>query len=230
MNALGWVLILGGSFLIMAVWKGKVFDSAGNFVLPDLLKKASTALITGDTAGLSTLLSGSSDPTVAPTVATTDNSSAGTGAGGGSSFGKRGAVIAGAAQYRGDKYSQPRRREQGYSDCSSFVDKALKSAGINPPGNAWAVTTDYLHAADWKTIPVSQAQPGDIAVNATHMVLITDSAGNGVGQENPRVNVRSGTVASLMTGTGSYVFKSWTGYADSPTTGGGGGGGGTGSW
>lgn len=227
MNALGWICILGGSFLIMAVWKGKVFDSAGNFVLPDLVKQASTALLTGDTAKLSTLLAGSTDSTTAPVVAG-GATAAGTGTGGGaSSFGGRAAVVAGAQRYRGDKYSQAKRREPGWSDCSSFVDKALKSAGINPPGNAWAITTGYMHSPDWPVIPASQAQAGDIAVNANHMVLITDANLNAIGQENSQVNVRVGTVANLMTNTGGgYTIRTYKGYA-TPVAG---GGGGTGSW
>lgn len=229
MNALGWTMILGGAFLLTAVIKGKVFDSSGNFVLPDLIKTATTALLTGDSATLSTLFAGSADPTTDAAIPL-DNTAAGTGGGGGSSFGgKRGAVVAGAQKYMGDKYSQARRREVGWSDCSSFVDKALRSAGINPPGNEWAITTDYLHSSDWPTIPASQAQAGDIAVNATHMVLIVDGSLNAIGQENPRTNVRRGTVATLMTGTGSYVIKTWKGYG-SPVSSGGGGGGGTGSW
>ena len=31
-----------------------------------------------------------------------------------------------ALEYKGDKYSQPKRMERGYSDCSSLIYKALR--------------------------------------------------------------------------------------------------------
>jgi cell wall-associated NlpC family hydrolase len=51
-------------------------------------------------------------------------------------------LVTAAQQFAKDKYSQTRRWDPGYSDCSSFVGKALKSLGVPPPGIS--VTTSYL--------------------------------------------------------------------------------------
>jgi cell wall-associated NlpC family hydrolase len=145
---------------------------------------------------------------------------------------RRSMVVSAAQKYRGDIYSQLKRTQPGYSDCSSFVDKALKDAGINPPSSPWANTALFRLSPEWKTIPASQVQPGDIAISAAHMVLVTAPGGaSGIGQQRPNVNVRTGTMRELF-GSQSYVFKTWTGYPGSstPDTGGGGGGGGGGSW
>ncbi len=143
---------------------------------------------------------------------------------------RRAAVVAAAQKYAGDTYSQLRRTTPGYSDCSSFVDKALRDAGISPPSSPWANTALYRMSPEWKTIPASAAQPGDIAISAAHMVLITANGGTaGIGQERPGVNVRTGSMSTLF-GSQSYVFKTWIGYSARPTAGGGGGGGSGGSW
>ena len=126
--------------------------------------------------------------------------------------GRRAAVVAAAQKYTGDKYSQLKRTQPGFSDCSSFVDKALRDAGIAPPMNEWANTALYRISPEWKTIPASQVQPGDIAISAAHMVLITAAGGtSGIGQQRPNVNVRTGSMSTLF-GSQSYVFKTWTGY------------------
>lgn len=163
-----------------------------------------------------------------PTTITT-----GPGGGGGTASGfadtRRAQVVAAAQKYSGDTYSQTKRTRPGFSDCSSFVDKALKDTGINPPMVPWATTSVYLLSPEWKTITAAEALPGDIAISSGHMVLITAAGGAaGIGQERPGVNVRTGSMASLF-GSQSYVYKTWTGYA-TPAAGGGGGGGGGGSW
>jgi hypothetical protein len=143
---------------------------------------------------------------------------------------RRAAVVAAAQKYTGDIYSQAKRTQPGFSDCSSFVDKALRDAGIAPPMNPWANTALYQMSPEWKTIPASQALPGDIAIGPGHMVLITAAGGvSGIGQQRPNVNVRTGNMATLF-GSVPYVFKTWTGYSKAPGASGGGGGGGGGSW
>ena len=164
-----------------------------------------------------------------PTTVTTGN-----GGGGGTASGlgdsRRTAVVAAAQKYVNDQYSQLTRTLPGFSDCSSFVDKALKDVGISPPFSPWANTSNYRMSPDWKTIPATQVQPGDIAISAGHMVLITAAGGaSGIGQQRPGVNVKTGTMATLF-GSQSYVFKTWTGYTAGGSVSGGGGGGGAGSW
>lgn len=143
---------------------------------------------------------------------------------------RRGTVVAAAQKYTGDIYSQAKRTQPGYSDCSSFVDKALKDAGISPPTHPWANTALYRLSPEWKTITTDKVEPGDIAISASHMVLVTAKGGTaGIGQQKPGVNVKTGTMRTLF-GTQFYVFKTWTGYTASGSAGGGDGGGGVGSW
>jgi hypothetical protein len=126
----------------------------------------------------------------------------------------RSQVVAAAGKYMGDRYSQLRRRQPGWSDCSSFVDKCLRDAGIKPPYDPWANTTLYLMSPEWRTIPAAAVLPGDIAVAVGHMVLITAAgAAMAVGQENPRINVRTGPPGSLFSRSEHYVFKTWRGYS-----------------
>lgn len=125
----------------------------------------------------------------------------------------RNAVVAAAQKYVNDKYSQLKRTQPGYSDCSSFVDKCLMDAGINPPQAKWASTANYRMSPEWVNTAASSTGPGDIAVSGSHMVLITGAgASSAIGQQNPRVNVRTGSVASLMANSGTYVYKTYKGY------------------
>lgn len=131
-----------------------------------------------------------------------------TGAIGGAVLGaSRAATVAAANRYAGDKYSQARRTQPGYSDCSSFCDKAFTDAGIPPPVK-WASTANYRISPHWVNIKLSESLPGDIAINSHHMVLITGAGGSSaIGQQNPRVNVRTGTVNQLID---NYVVKRYT--------------------
>lgn len=125
----------------------------------------------------------------------------------------RNSVVAAAQKYVNDKYSQAKRTQPGYSDCSSFVDKALTDAGISPPQAKWASTANYRLSPEWVNTTKTSSGPGDIAVSGSHMVLITGAGGtSAIGQQNPRVNVRTGSVESLMTNTGTYVYKTFKGY------------------
>lgn len=109
-----------------------------------------------------------------------------------------GSVAAAAQKYRSDKYSQLLRTRSGYSDCSSFCDKILRDLG-RPPSPLWSSTANYRNSKDWERIPLADTQPGDVAINSHHMVMITAAGGSAaIGQQNPRVNVRTGTVKDLM--------------------------------
>jgi hypothetical protein len=114
-------------------------------------------------------------------------------------------VLAAAQPYMGDKYSQARRTQSGYSDCSSFCDKILTRMGISPP-TKWASTANFRISGNWVNVTLADTQPGDIAINSHHMVMITQPGGtSAIGQQNPRVNVRTGTVKDLM--SNDYVCK-----------------------
>lgn len=116
--------------------------------------------------------------------------------------------LAAANAYASDKYSQSKRWSKGYSDCSSFVGKALLGIGIKPPGGS--TTSAYLASGDW--VKVSSPRMGDIAVNSKHMAIFTDGA-SGIGQQNSRVNVRRDTMDNLMANTGSWEIRRYRGWA-----------------
>jgi cell wall-associated NlpC family hydrolase len=238
MRTIGWLFILFAVWLTRAAFKGQVFDETGNFVLPQLIEDTLTAIITGDQSKLQELDAQTSDagllgptPDEVPVqllqgssaFAADSNSTPG-------ATGKRGAVVAAAQSLRGDKYSQTKRWANGFSDCSSFVGKALKKAGIKPPGIS--VVTSYRVSKDWKTIPKSQIQPGDIALTLSHMAIVL-GPNSGIGQQRPGRNVVTGSFSNLFTGTvGKLTFKTYSGYANvsGPKSGGGGGGGGSSSF
>lgn len=115
-----------------------------------------------------------------------------------------------AAKYKDDKYSQLKRTQVGWSDCSSFCDKILTDMGIAPPVK-WAATSNFRISPNWVNVPLSETKPGDIAINSHHMVMITAAGGTAaIGQQNSRVNVRTGTVADLM--SNDYVCKRYVQY------------------
>lgn len=122
------------------------------------------------------------------------------------------AVSAVAAKYANDKYSQTKRTQPGWSDCSSFCDKILTDMGIPTPVK-WASTANYRMSPAWKTISAADSKPGDIAVSSHHMVMVTGTGGSSaIGQQNTKADVRTGSVANLM-GSQSYVYKTYVGKA-----------------
>lgn len=129
-------------------------------------------------------------------------------------------IVANAMKYRGDRYSQARRNQPGYSDCSSFVGKALKATGIKPP--AGSTTASYFLSKEWREVPLAQARAGDIVVSATaalvgaHMVLVT-GPGQAIGQQNSRDNVETGRIEDLMAGSRyRYIAKRFVGTYQPP--------------
>jgi cell wall-associated NlpC family hydrolase len=129
------------------------------------------------------------------------------------------AALTAANAFTGDKYSQLLRTRPGYSDCSSFVDKAFHAVGIDKPDGrmAWPNTTAFMNSPAWKTIPQSLAVPGDIAVavggGLGHMTFVTNTGGTqGLGQQNSHSNVRTGAISSLFSGVnGTVVFRTYVG-------------------
>lgn len=73
--------------------------------------------------------------------------------------------ITAALKYKGDKYSQPKRMERGYSDCSSLIYKALRDSGLlDSKQTTRTISTKYMRDGDprFKQIPESQLKRGDI--------------------------------------------------------------------
>jgi len=125
-----------------------------------------------------------------------------------SSSGGSSALVTALGRFQGDHYSQLKRWQPGFSDCSSFVGKGLKAIGIKPPGAS--TTLSYLSSPSWRKISRAEAKAGDLAVNTSHMAVFTDNS-NGIGQQNQRRNVSVDTMTNLMSGTGSFTCLRYVG-------------------
>lgn len=126
--------------------------------------------------------------------------------------GGNGGILGGAVGYppllqavqafRGDHYSQAKRWQPGFSDCSSFAGKGFKALGITPPGAS--TTLEYLAwPMLWKVPTPLEAGPGDLLISTSHMAVVIDRS-SAIGQQNPQRNVRVGSWADIMFGTGGY--------------------------
>lgn len=123
-------------------------------------------------------------------------------------------IVAAAMRHSSEKYSQARRWQAGYSDCSSFVGKALKDVGITPPGGS--VTGSYLVWQKLKTVSRSEIQAGDILCGSGH-VAIALSPSTAIGQQSSRTNVRQDSIPNIMYGQSSWVPRR---YVGTPSSGG----------
>lgn len=127
------------------------------------------------------------------------------------------AVVNAAMTRKGDKYSQGamQRISVGYSDCSSFVAKDFADAGVTSV-KAWWTTMSFRGSSQFKVIPVSEAQAGDVIITPfmtlsnAHMALVT-APGQAIGQQNSHSNVQLGTFGQIMAGKSSYVAMRYVG-------------------
>jgi cell wall-associated NlpC family hydrolase len=118
------------------------------------------------------------------------------------------AIAAAALTHRGEKYSQAKRWQPGYSDCSSFVGKALKDAGITPPGAS--VTGSYRTWSALRTVSRDEIQTGDILCGSGHVAIALDGT-RAIGQQNSRQNVRVDAIDSIMFGQPGWVPRRYLG-------------------
>lgn len=73
--------------------------------------------------------------------------------------------IAAAMVYEGDLYSQPRRMDKGYSDCSSIPYKALRDTGmLDESQTKRTISTKYMRDGDPRMyqIPMAKLERGDL--------------------------------------------------------------------
>ena len=68
-------------------------------------------------------------------------------------------LLSAIKNHLGESYSQARRGQSGFSDCSSFVGKVLKDAGINVFNGL--PTAKSMYESD-KLESVTKARPGDL--------------------------------------------------------------------
>lgn len=108
-------------------------------------------------------------------------------------------LLSALGKYQSDQYSQAKRAQPGYSDCSSWIGKGLKDIGVKVPGGL-PITTFYMVWTGLTTIPKNQIQLGDILVSPTHMAIATGPT-TAVGQQNPNDNVKADTISNIMYGT-----------------------------
>lgn len=111
------------------------------------------------------------------------------------------------SRFRGDKYSQARRGQAGYSDCSSFTAKSMRAAGIEV-GNL--TTTGFMAWSGLKRISKGEIGRGDLLINHTHMAIALDGT-HAIGQQNTRRNVATGTFEAIMMNTGPWSAYRYVG-------------------
>lgn len=129
------------------------------------------------------------------------------------SSGSASGLVEAARANSGDRYSQARRWQAGYSDCSSFVGKAFKAVGITPPGAS--TTASYLTSPRFTKISRAQAQAGDLAVTTSHMAIFT-GPDTGIGQQNAKRNVVEGAIEDVMYPNKAFTVLRYNG--DTSTT------------
>lgn len=116
-------------------------------------------------------------------------------------------IADGTSRYRSDKYSQAKRGQAGYSDCSSFAAKSMRAAGIDVSN---LTTYGFLSWSGLKKISKSDIQRGDLLINHTHMAIAIDGS-HAIGQQNPRRNVATGTFEAIMMNTGPWSAYRYVG-------------------
>ncbi|MFJ3812575.1 NlpC/P60 family protein [Streptomyces sp. NPDC090073] len=131
-----------------------------------------------------------------------------------------GRIAAAAITHRGEKYSQAKRWEVGFSDCSSFVGKALKDAGVTPPGGS--TTVSYRTWKKLKNVARGDIQTGDILCGPGHVAIALD-ASQAIGQQNKRHNVQVDSIDSIMFGQPGWVARRYVTASKKKKSGGGAG-------
>ena len=104
----------------------------------------------------------------------------------------------------GETYSQSKRMDPGYSDCSSFVYKRTCEALGKDYKGTWAPGTSAMDSCDlWYEIPMSEALPGDILWRSGHTEFVSDEGmqGRSFGAHKP------GTPAGYGAKISNYGWK-----------------------
>ena len=103
----------------------------------------------------------------------------------------------------GDKYSQSRRDQKGYSDCSSLMRDAYKSASGKYIGNTTYEQLDLMHSYLYSISSVRQATVGDLVFHQNGSNHVGIYLGNG------RVLHASQTAGKVKITTFSSSSKYW---------------------
>jgi hypothetical protein len=146
------------------------------------------------------------------------------GYGTGAASGVGASIAAAALTHKTEKYSGAKRWQTGFSDCSSFVGKALKDVGITPPGGS--TTGSYRTWKKLQTVSRSDIQPGDILSGPGHVAIALDST-QAIGQQNGRTNVQIADIEKIMYRQPGWVPRRYMGAISGPSAGDAGGGAGS---
>ena len=79
----------------------------------------------------------------------------------------------------GDKYSQSRRNQKGYADCSSLMRDAYKSASGKYIGNTTYEQLELMHSYLYSISSVRQATVGDLVFHQNGSNHVGIYLGNG---------------------------------------------------
>jgi hypothetical protein len=142
------------------------------------------------------------------------------GYGTGAASGLGAAIAAAAMAHKDETYSQAKRWKPGFSDCSSFVGKALKDVGITPPSGS--TTGAYRVWKKLQTVPRDEIEAGDILCGPGHVAIALDGT-RAIGQQGTRKNVRIDAIDSIMFGQSGWVPRRYMGAIGKPSAGGAGG-------
>jgi cell wall-associated NlpC family hydrolase len=171
---------------------GALFVYAGikGYSIPNTIK----ALITGKSPAAQTQATPVSGSVQASTTALTTATGSASGS----------AISADAMKYVGQGYIYGGPSTPGKWDCSSFVSYVLgHDLGLPVPGGTWASVTangtqhgpaSGSYMSFGSSVPLAQAQPGDLVATADHMGIVT-GGGQMVSAQNPQ----------LGTGVGGYT-------------------------
>lgn len=117
-------------------------------------------------------------------------------------------LVTAALRHRTEQYSQAKRWQDGYSDCSSFVGKSFIDASIKPPGTS--VTGSYLAWSKLTTVKRAEIGAGDLLCGANHIAIAIDNA-TAIGQQRPGRNVQIGAIDQIMYGQNGWIPRRYTG-------------------
>jgi cell wall-associated NlpC family hydrolase len=137
------------------------------------------------------------------TITSTSGTGTTTGTGGGA------ALVTAAMTHRGERYSQARRWQTGFSDCSSFVGKSFRDIGITPPAGSTTVTLRAWPAL--RRVGRDELAAGDLIWVPGHVTIAVDNR-TAIGQQSRKANVQIGPITALMPSLFAPTYLRYKGW------------------
>lgn len=108
----------------------------------------------------------------------------------------------------GETYSQGKRMQDGYSDCSSFVFKRVCEAKGIDYKNKWAPGSNGISVCDlWEEIPKDDALPGDILWKPGHVEFVSDEGINGRSFGAHKPGIAAGYGGKISNGNWKKAYR-----------------------